>query len=591
MRSVSQRTVAAITLPVVLPFALAACGSMQRDIERQTDTSAQQITDYRARVTTMNVTSNVAVVQRVSGAWLGGHAVPMQADSALPEIFRREGWRFIFPDKGTMLTVAERLQKNTGIPVRVQPDVLMPMSAFLNINGTSIASEDKPAAQGAAMTPGSVTTLPPLPSPAAGGALAAGTSSIVASPASQAMYEMHYIGTLAGYLELLCAQAGISWDYHDGVITLRRLVTKTFVLKSLPGSSGLQAGMGRDGQTQTGTQTSGGSSQSVSTGGYSTTGKVEMSSTFSVWASLDKSIQAVKTPVGRYAISEATGTITVTDTRAAVEEIGRIIDHENSTLTRQVAMRVEVISVKLSGNNQYGVDWTAVFQKVTHMVPWALSYTSPATLVSTTTAGSLGASVLAPTDGSTGTWTGSQAFVTALSDYGRAKVLTTANAMTINRQPVPVAITQQTGYLAEVTPAPAGASGSAGGTPGLMPGTVTTGFMLNLLPTVLDSNNIQLQVSVGISSLDALVKQTSGSGTNQNSIQTPTVSSTDFLQKVSMRPGQTLVLSGYERDSRQFDKRTLTPGAPIGFGGSFNGTDEREAVVILVTPVVTEGAI
>ena len=402
---------------------------------------------------------------------------------------------------------------------------------------------------------------------------------------------MRYVGTLAGYLELLCAQAGISWDYHDGVITLRRLVTRTFTLKALPGSSGLQAGMGRDGQTQTGTQSNSTAAQTTSTGGYSTTGKVEMNSTFSVWTSLDKAIQAIKTPIGRYAISEATGTITVTDTRSAVEEIGRIIDHENSTLTRQVAMRVEVISVKLSGNNQYGVDWTAVFQKVTHMVPWALSYTSPATLVSATTAGSLGASVLAPTDGSTGTWTGSQAFVTALNDYGRAKVLTTANAMTINRQPVPVAITQQTGFLAETTPAPAGASGSAGGTPGLTPGTVTTGFMLNLLPTVLDSNNIQLQVSVGISSLDALVKQTSGSGDNQQSIQTPTVSSTDFLQKVSMKPGQTLVLSGYERDSRQFDKRTLGPGVPLGFGGSFNGTDDREAVVILVTHVVTEGAI
>ena len=163
MRQVSQRTVAAIALPIVL----AACGTMQRDIARQTDDTAQQVTDHQARVTSVNVTSNVAVVQRVSGAWLGGHAVPMQADSALPEIFRRDGWKFIFPDKGTMLTVAERLTKNTGIPVRVQPDVLMPISAFMNINGTSIASEEKAAAPSSPTTPGSVTTLPPLPSPAA----------------------------------------------------------------------------------------------------------------------------------------------------------------------------------------------------------------------------------------------------------------------------------------------------------------------------------------------------------------------------------------------------------------------------------------
>jgi hypothetical protein len=51
------------------------------------------------------------------------------------------------------------------------------------------------------------------------------------------------------------------------------------------------------------------------------------------------------------------------------------------------------------------------------------------------------------------------------------------------------------------------------------------------------------------------------------------------------------VLSGYERSAGQYDKRTLTSGAPIGLGGSINGTSNREAVVILVTPVLSEGAI
>ncbi|MCY1546747.1 Outer membrane lipoprotein BfpB [compost metagenome] len=184
-------------------------------------------------------------------------------------------------------------------------------------------------------------------------------------------------------------------------------------------------------------------------------------------------------------------------------------------------------------------------------------------------------------------WGGSKAFFKALSSFGRVSVVTTANAMTLNRQPVPVAITNQTTYLAKVTPAPAGASGSAGGTPGLEPGTVTTGFLLNLLPTVLDSNSILLQFGLGISDLTALVDVPSG----DQKIQAPEISSTDFLQKVAIRPGETLVLSGYERSAGQYDKRTLTSGAPIGLGGSINGTSNREAVVILVTPVLSEGAL
>ncbi|HDR9034172.1 TPA: PilN family type IVB pilus formation outer membrane protein [Burkholderia vietnamiensis] len=584
MRQVSKRAIAA----AVLALALSACNTMQRDVDNQSAQVADQVGAYNRMATVQNATSNVRVVQRVSGAWLGGRAVPMTSDATLPEIFKRNDFQFQFKDgPGDLQLLAERLTKLTGIPVRVQPDALMPLSAFMDKSGGGGGST---SAAGGASAP-ATATLPPLPSPAAGGSLAAGLSSAsYGGRSDETKYNMNYVGTLQGFLELTCAKGGLSWDYHDGVITIRRFVTKVLSLKALPGSSGFDASLGREGQTQTGTQGGAQGGTSQNSGGYSSNTKIKMDSAYSVWTSVEGQIKAVKTPPGRYWISEATGTITVTDTKAAVDEISRIIDHENGLLTRQIVMRVEVLSVKLTSGQQYGIDWNVVFNKVTNMVPWALSFTSPTSLVSTT-AGSLGASVLTPTSGSPSAWSGSKAMFNALQDYGRVKVVTTANAMTVNRQPVPVAITQQTGYLAEITPAPAGATGNVGGTPGLTPGTVTTGFMLNLLPTILDSNSILLQFSMGISSLDSLDKQTSGSGSNQNSIQTPTISSTDFLQKVALRPGDTLVLSGYEREQGQYDKRTLTDKAPVGLGGSFNGSTNREAVVILVTPVVAEGAI
>ncbi len=592
MRQVNMRAVAA----AVLALALSACNTMQRDVDHQTAQTTDQIGAYNRIATIQNATSNVRVVQRVSGAWLGGRAVPMTADATLPEIFKRNDFQFQFKDgPGDLQLLAERLTKLTGIPVRVQPDALMPLSAFMDKSGGGGGSASA-TSTGGASAPATVqpipnVTLPPLPSPAAGGSLAAGLSSAsYGGRPDETKYNMNYVGTLQGFLELTCAKGGLSWDYHDGVITIRRFVTKVLSLKALPGSSGFDASLGRDGQTQTGSQGGAQGSTSQNNGGYSSNTKIKMDSTYSVWTSIEGQIKAIKTPPGRYWISEATGTITVTDTKAAVDEISRIIDHENGLLTRQIVMRVEVLSVKMTSAQQYGIDWNVVFNKVTNMVPWALSFTSPTSLVSTT-AGSLGASVLTPTSGSPSAWSGSQAMFNALQEYGRVKVVTTANAMTVNRQPVPVAITQQTGYLAEITPAPAGASGNVGGTPGLTPGTVTTGFMLNLLPTILDSNSILLQFSMGISSLDSLDKQTSGTGSNQESIQTPTISSTDFLQKVALRPGDTLVLSGYEREQGQYDKRTLTDKAPVGLGGSFNGSTDREAVVILVTPVVAEGAI
>ncbi|SPA23796.1 Type IVB pilus formation outer membrane protein,PilN family [Cupriavidus taiwanensis] len=569
------------------PLFLAACGTLQQNVDSQYMANRDAVTDYSNKVLTQTTTSNVPLVQKSSGAWLGGKALPLQADLTLPEVFRKR-YAFKFPGKVGIETVAQRVTQVTGIPVRVKPDVLLPTTAFVT-GGNAIAQTARQTAPTTTASSGSV--LPPLPAPQTMGnqssLLATGLSASGAFNPGLAEYEMNYEGPVSGFLDLLSARAGISWEYREGVISLHRLVTKIFTLKAIPGDSTFKSAIGKQGQTQAGAV---GSTNSQSSAGYNSQTNIEMNSKFSLWESVEDAIKSVISPAGKYAISQASGTITVTDTRDVVDQVAKIVDHENAANTRQIAMRVEVLSVKLNNGQEFGVDWDLVFNQVSNLVPWSLRFSSPASLVSNNAA-NLGVSILAPTNGamsaSQARWGGSKAFFKALSSFGRVSVVTTANAMTLNRQPVPVAITNQTTYLAKVTPAPAGASGSAGGTPGLEPGTVTTGFLLNLLPTVLDSNSILLQFGLGISDLTALVDVPSG----DQKIQAPEISSTDFLQKVAIRPGETLVLSGYERSAGQYDKRTLTSGAPIGLGGSINGTSNREAVVILVTPVLSEGAI
>lgn len=566
---------------------LASCGTVQQTVDSQYLANRDAVTAYSNKVLTQNATSNVPLVQKSSGAWLGGKALPLQADLTLPEVFRKR-YAFKFPGKVGIETVAQRITQVTGIPVRVKPDVMLPATAF--VTGGNLAQVARQPVQ--TTTVGNGSMLPPLPAPQTVGTqsslLATGLSASGAFNPGLAEYEMNYEGAVSGFLDLLSARAGISWEYREGVISLHRLVTKIFTLKAIPGDSTFKSSIGKQGQTQAGAV--GSTNATQSSAGYNSQTNIEMNSKFSLWESVEDAIKSVISPAGKYAISQASGTITVTDTRDVVDQVAKIVEHENAANTRQIAMRVEVLSVKLNNGQEFGVDWDLVFNQVSNLVPWTLRFSSPASLVSNN-ASNLGVSILAPTNGamsaSQARWGGSKAFFKALSSFGRVSVVTTANAMTLNRQPVPVAITNQTTYLAKVTPAPAGASGSAGGTPGLEPGTVTTGFLLNLLPTVLDSNSILLQFGLGISDLTGLVDVPSG----DQKIQAPEISSTDFLQKVAIRPGETLVLSGYERSTGQYDKRTLTSGAPIGLGGSLNGASNREAVVILVTPVLSEGAI
>lgn len=567
-----------------LVMILAGCGNMQQDIDKQHAVVSQRVNNSSGELLSKNVTSNVATVQRSRGAWLGMRALPLQADSTLPEIFRQP-YVWNYPGRHSITSIAEKITKKFGIPVRVKPDVFLPPSAFVATNNGSGSNTLQSSAPQTSGAPGELPALP-APNAALRGVQASGTS-LINAQATAAEYELNYEGTLAGFLDNLQARSGVSWEYREGVISLHRLVTKIFTLKAVPGSSEFNSSIGKGGDTKTGT-TSGNS-----TVGFSSTSNIKMEAKFSVWDSLKEAITSLMSPAGKFAISQATGNITATDTRDVIEQISKLIDMENAMLTRQIAMKVEVLSVELNKANQYGVDWNAVFNQLSNN--FSVKFASPTSLV-TTDAASMGATVLAPLSGTVGSATqrsfgGTQAMFNALHNFGKVDVVTTANALTLNRQPVPVAITNQVSYLAEITPAPSGASGTVGGTPGLKAGTVTTGFLLNLLPTVLDSNNILLQFSMGMSDLTKMGKVSSGVGDLQQSIQTPEVAGTEFLQRVAVKAGETLVLSGYERAAGQYDRRTLSEGAPIGVGGSFNGTDNRRAVVILITPVLSEGAI
>ncbi|WP_207951319.1 pilus (MSHA type) biogenesis protein MshL, partial [Cupriavidus sp. L7L] len=350
------------------PLFLAACGTLQQSVDGQYLANRDAVTDYSNKVLTQSATSNVPLVQKSSGAWLGGKALPLQADLTLPEVFRKR-YAFKFPGKVGIETVAQRVTQVTGIPVRVKPDVLLPSTAFVT-GGSAITQAARQAAP--TTTASSGTILPPLPAPQTMGTqsslLATGLSANGAFNAGLAEYEMNYEGTVSGFLDLLSARAGISWEYREGVISLHRLVTKIFTLKAIPGDSTFKSSIGKQGQTQAGAV---GSTNSQSSAGYNSQTNIEMNSKFSLWESVEDAIKSVISPAGKYAISQASGTITVTDTRDVVDQVAKIVDHENAANTRQIAMRVEVLSVKLNNGQEFGVDWDLVFNQVSNLVPWS----------------------------------------------------------------------------------------------------------------------------------------------------------------------------------------------------------------------------
>jgi type IVB pilus formation R64 PilN family outer membrane protein len=555
-----------------MSVALSGCSDMisvKRDVDKDiSETTAKYEKSIASMAPNQSADSRLLYTTVTPGSWIGVKKVQPKFDAHLPEVFNKDV-TLVFPDRANISTVAERIAKVTGLPVKLRPDVFMKASALVPQSASGGAEKQ---------------TTPLTPSSPSG---------IVAATTTQDYrldMTLNYTGPLSGLLDSMVAKAGLNWEYKDGSIVIYRLVTKTFVIKSTPGSSELTESIGKTGGSQTGTT----GSSSGSSGGSSTfeaDSNVKMGSKFSIWDNLKESINAMLTPVGKVAVTEAMGTITVTDTREVVDQVETMVNQINKSLSRQVSFRVEVLSVDTSKTASYGIDWNAVFNKVTALNPsWKLALTSP-TSVASSDAGSIGYSILTPAgaDNARSALSGSQVMAQALSQIGPTNVVTTASAVTLNRQPVPVAITDQTGYVASVsaqaTPTATTGSTSDNTLVQINPGTVTTGFILNLLPSVTDDNSVLLQFSIDISTLKALT--TFGSG--QLAVQSPEVTAMQFMQRVGMKNGETLVLSGFERNAGQYNRSTLGENTDLLMGGSINGQKTREAVVILITPVITEG--
>lgn len=495
-----------------------------------------------------------APVLHMNGAWLGGKAVQIsQKEKELPPVFPKS-WTLAFPDRVSLNAVAERITKVTGVPVRIAPDV------FTRAAGATAASSSQPAAGAQA------------PQPVAG-SMVGGT----ASDSMQGMdLQINYTGSLNGLLDIVTARAGISWSFHDSAIHIFRYETRTFVLNSVPGSSSLSASVGGGGSSggSGGGGGIGGGSGGGSGGGGSGQSTSMESSSLSIWSATEATVKTMLSQGGKVIATPATGTITVTDTPDIVQRVASMIERENKRMSRQIRLQVQVYSVVSDQITEQGINWNALL--ATLAGDYKLGFTSAANVVSTG-AGAITSNIL-KRDVSV------DIVLKALNTFGKASFVTTANKMALNNRPTTLDVALDTDY---VKSSQTTQTINVGTTQSLTPGTVSTGFTINLLPHVIENDSIFLQFALRLAELEDLKPVQSGN----SMIQLPTVSRRNTLDQVALRNGETLVLTGLERILSKTNNSGTIPSAGLLLGGTDKAQVRKEALVVMITPVIVEGGI
>ncbi len=381
---------------------------------------------------------------------------------------------------------------------------------------------------------------------------------------------LNFTGPLKQLLDLLSARFNVTWIYENNQIVFQDFVTQTFFVYALPGSTQVTSGLSA--ATSAGEGDDGGTS-----GG--TTQEITVESMVQIWDDIEAALAAMTPDNSRISVSRGTGTVTVTTSPVAMRRVASFIQAQNDVLNRQIAITVQILSVTLGEDEVFNFNVDTLFESIED--EFGLGFSGPTQEIPGTLAnfGSFSGRILAaPSNPELGRFSGSQAVLQALSQIGRTTLINTAAVTTLNNQVVPVQAVTRTDFIRES----ATTLTDQGTETELTPGTTVTGFAINLLPRILSSGEIILQYAFSLSDLVELRSVSEGGTT----IELPQITSTDFLQQIRMRSGETLVLAGFQ-EARDDINRTGT-GSPNNFllGGGRLTQSVRETLVLLISPVL-----
>lgn len=573
---------------------LAACGTP--GILSKTDENVTQTQQAAQSTLAAKSAAPIRAIEHVDGAWLARRSVAIDATESLPDFFKRNV-RFSTGAPLAMSVVLAQIARGNGLTIRVSADV---------------SCEDGASGR-------------------RGGGRGGGGSpkrfQMNCAESGEPAVPLHYNGTLSGLLDAIAHRSGTHWSYRDGVVQFSRYITRSFQIKMMPGSSTITASVGKKSEMQADRGASGGSGGGGSAGGvkldFNADAKVSTESKLDYWADLVKTVSDMLSDGGRVTPSVVTSSLVVTDTAEVMERVKRYIDAENAVLGRQVKLRVQVYSVTLEENSAAGIDWNLVYESASGLVAGLGGPALGGALMSRK--GGLSVSKIPR-----GVLAGSTAFIKALSQQGRVSTVIDTTVVTLNNQPAPVAVTQNQGFVAETKMTPGNFGGQAVVT--AEQSVLTTGFVMNLLPTLMDNRSVMLQVQIDMSDLKKLEKinlrtgkeapsgsDAGGKGGSGTSVgvdgkgvkvavdgsqgeddksrhddglgvgtfmQLPLTASIQTMQRASLKSGDTLVLSGFRRK----DDSTDRDGIFAYEGGTKEARQRVNEVVIVISPELTEGA-
>lgn len=490
--------------------------------------------------------------------------------------------------------IAAALTEATKIPFVVAPEEFSgPGAAAAGPaaiqNGSAAAGGPAPGVVGAAYNSADLApALAALSGPGSPGApLGAAGPLIRFTESTPSEMKVDYTGRLSEFLDLVATHFNQSWQHKNGRIVFSKLITRTFELPALPGAQELEFNL-----TSGNGQTSGGGA-----GGQQTKGtldqKASINSAVDLWKEVKETLGTIVGGGGRFEISPATGTLTVTAAPNVVQRVQEYADVMRKRMSGQVALSIQVLNVSLEDTDSFDNNVAALFTGSSRGA-FALGRRSPgfdaanprgSTIGNLNSATpSLGYAILDPTS----PFANTQGAISALSERGNVSVVTSASLTTVNGSPVPLQVVNKRNFVKNVTNTQGTGLSTGVASTTIQTDTVSTGFNLQMVPRIMQDGNVLLQYGMNISELIGREDGFDTFTVNGSTVQLPNVNQRNFVQQSIVPNRSTLVLAGFETARSTSSQSGVGDPRNWLLSGGRTAKNRREVVVILITPTLLD---
>jgi type IVB pilus formation R64 PilN family outer membrane protein len=373
-------------------------------------------------------------------------------------------------------------------------------------------------------------------------------------PSPLAMREVfNTSGTAVQALNEITSRFNVHWKHTDNEVLIFKLETKRMSLHLLTSESLESSFVGASTTEDNGLTTK-------------ITSKFEGAD----FEKYQKTLENMLSPYGKAQLLPNSGAVVVTDTPDRVSDIANFIKDENKSLTRKVALSVEVIQVQSSDDSDVGLIWQDLLANFGNV---AISGSSTEPQFSQTVTGSLSTAF------NGGKLTGSNLLIKALASKARVTVLTKETRMVLNNTPAPFRDVSIIEYPSETTQTVDNGVTTISSTKG----TIRPGFDMNVLPRILDDNRILLNVTTTMSRALPFETITSGGSTQKfaNLVQK------EFKTTDIIRDGELTMLTGYINSASSASEEGTGNSGFWALGGGQSTSKSKDMLIVFVTPYLS----